>query len=86
MKREQQNARTAVSRCIWILERLRDGSPRFREELERDLGISQRTLARDLSALRAAGVQIQPTYTGRRYVGIRLRGVSLDMARVRRAS
>ena len=54
-------ARTAVSRCIWILEALR-AQPGIHQlpELMDALGVSRRTISRDLAALRDAGARIEP--------------------------
>ena len=64
-------ARTAVSRCIWILEALR-AQPGIHQlpELMDALGVSRRTIARDLAALRDAGARIEHdrAHRGIRYV------------------
>ena len=62
-------ARTAVSRCIWILEALR-AQPGIHQlpELMNALGVSRRTIARDLAALRDAGARIERDPRGIRYV------------------
>lgn len=70
--KEAAGARSAVSRCIWILETLRSRPLRSHSaaELMRALNVSRRTISRDLAALRDAGARIEPDFgaAGVRYV------------------
>lgn len=79
-------ARSAVARCIWIFEEMRLRRSVRRDDLAATLSVSQRTLSRDISALRAAGARIEIERAGSRYAGLRFHGIDLEMACVRRAS
>ena len=70
--KENAGARRAVSRCVWILEALRSRPLRAHSvaEFMGALGVSRRTISRDLAALRDAGARIEPDFgaAGVRYV------------------
>lgn len=63
-------ARAVVSRCIWILEKLRARPLRSHrvDYFMRELGVSRRTISRDLAALRDAGVRMESDADGVLYV------------------
>ncbi len=82
-----RGARSAVSRCIWLLEVLRARKRARFSDLMAELGISERTLRRDLAALRDAGARIDPRRDAKGWVlDLEFFCVDTDMACVRRAS